>query len=65
MKGISQLGNPNDIIASFCAKILLEAQLIEKSGFPANYRDLFTEQGMYIVPCYILCFCDINSFGLS
>lgn len=49
MEKITQLGQPNDIIGSFCAKIFLEAQHIEKNGFPLFLRDLFSEQGMYIL----------------
>lgn len=50
MDNITQLGQPDDIIASFCSKIFQEALLIERFGFPMEFRDLFTEQGLYILP---------------
>lgn len=50
MKGMSKVGDPNDIMASFCAKMYVEAQLIDIFGFDAMSRDLFCEESECIIP---------------
>ncbi|KAJ6633112.1 UPF0764 protein C16orf89 like [Pseudolycoriella hygida] len=44
MENIRKLNEPENILASFCEKIWLEAHDCEKRGFPLFYRDLFSEQ---------------------
>ncbi|KAG4068274.1 hypothetical protein HA402_007794 [Bradysia odoriphaga] len=44
MEKISKVGDPNDIMASFCAKMFVEAQTIDMTGFNIMRRDLFCEQ---------------------
>ncbi len=57
MAKISKIGDPNDIMASFCAKMFIEAQAIDMAGFDILYRDLFSEQGNYISLYLLLSMC--------